>query len=499
MKSTADRLRTVLLDDGLSVLKTDTIYGVCANALSPVAVAKLHELRERDDAQGFIVLLPSLDWLDKMIKLDPERRQRLRQIWRSGVATSVILSVEPNSKFAYLADRRDAKTGPTICFRLPQDPVFRSLLQEINVPICAPSANSHGLPPAKNIAAAKAYFGDKVALYLDDGEVADVQPSRIIKFVRKTDLDDPDKFSGEWRVIEVRGDGRMHPEDFIMTRKRKLYKFAKFLDDKRCFDLSHWRDFYQHAFTDVAGSRPVVVELGAGSALFLTELATRHPDQIYLALDRKSDRLYQGAQLAAKRDLKNIFYIWAETAKLNQLLTQNSVHELWLTFPDPFANDNYQARRAELTDFYHANLRFADDKNYAQNLAIYQRQLQEFTRLTRSHSVEFLQQNGRRRLTDKRFLKLYDRLLTEYGQINLKTDDSPLFEWSLNQLARDNWTAEFISRDLRHEQSAMLSDAQIMTSYETRFSAELWPINFAKLLRNQPSIVPAPSATTKDF
>ncbi|MFZ2560577.1 MAG: hypothetical protein WAW91_03020, partial [Candidatus Nanoperiomorbaceae bacterium] len=162
-------------------------------------------------------------------------------------------------------------------------------------------------------------------------------------------------------------------------------------------------------------------------------------------------------------------------------------------------NDNYQARRAELTDFYHANLRFADDKNYAQNLAIYQRQLQEFTRLTRSHSVEFLQQNGRRRLTDKRFLKLYDRLLTEYGQINLKTDNSPLFEWSLNQLARDNWTAEFISRDLRHEQSAMLSDAQIMTSYETRFSAELWPINFAKLLRNQPSIVPAPSATTKDF
>ena len=57
-----------------------------------------------------------------------------------------------------------------------------------------------------------------------------------------------------------------NPDDFIITRKRKKYKFAKFANSPLCFELDEWQ------------KQPVdVLEVGAGTALFSVELAARHP------------------------------------------------------------------------------------------------------------------------------------------------------------------------------------------------------------------------------
>ena len=74
------------------------------------------------------------------------------------------------------------------------------------------------------------------------------------------------------------------PDQFIITRKRKKYKFAKFANSLLCFEFDEW----QSVHTDV-------LEVGAGTGLFSVELASRYPDKQFVAVDVKADRLQTGA------------------------------------------------------------------------------------------------------------------------------------------------------------------------------------------------------------
>jgi tRNA (guanine-N7-)-methyltransferase len=275
-------------------------------------------------------------------------------------------------------------------------------------------------------------------------------------------------------------DERKRPEDYVISRKRKLYKFAKFTEAENCFDLEKWRDFSRKSGKN---SRKIVAEIGAGSALFLTKLAAKDPTKTFVAVDRKSDRLWQGAKLAAELGLKNIYYVWADVSRLNQVFREYSVDEIWLTFSDPFAHDDYQEKRAEFSRFYHDKLRFADDEKYAENLAKYLSEIREFDEFSRKNYEKLLRKNGRGRLTNEKFLEQYSRILVAGGKLNFKTDNSPLFEWSLNNFAKNGWITEEISRNLHTETDKKFADAKIMTSYEERFAKEYLPISYAKFSR----------------
>ena len=54
-------------------------------------------------------------------------------------------------------------------------------MKKINTPLIAPSANLEGKPPPKNIQEAVDYFGDKIDLYVDSGEIENEKPSTIVK------------------------------------------------------------------------------------------------------------------------------------------------------------------------------------------------------------------------------------------------------------------------------------------------------------------------------
>ena len=567
-----DNIINTLKTGDLVVMKSDTIYGIFARALDEKSVAKLHEIRERDLKQGFIILADSAATVAKIVDLKPAVFARLQNIWRAPHATSVILSAE-NIREKWLPDMRPDFAN-TICFRVPHDEILLKILRATG-PLCAPSANLPNQPPAKNIAEAQNYFGENVPLYVDNGEIRENSPSRIIKF------------RANGTVETIRPDNFAHPEDFVISRKRKLYKFAKFLDDARCFDLEKWTQNRAQIFADFVNCHPelvsesssnfaksfrenpknsdddfmknqtcvtpsrtkqstkisrknsqniftndenpssrnveIIAEIGAGSATFLTKLAAQNPAKIFVAMDRKSDRLWQGAKLAHELNLANIFYVWSEAAKLNQVFAKNSVSEIWLTFPDPFAKENYQTFRAEMTKFYHQNLRFRDDKNYQKNLAKYQKKLREFSEKSRKNFREFLRANDKARLTSAKFLAAFAKILRTNGRLNFKTDNAPLFEWSLENFAKNGWRAEFISRNLHNEniddfaknfknillesptKSAddrlknsrktaenlrenstknFLREAQIMTTYEQKFTSENWPICFARFAKN---------------
>ena len=107
----------------------------------------------------------------------------------------------------------------------------------------------------------------------------------------------------------------LNPDDFIISRKRKKYRFALFANAPNCFELDEWSAKRRHLLADM----PVVVEIGAGTALFLVELARRHPDRMYIALDVKADRLQKGARVALDQGISNISFIRARADQLAEV------------------------------------------------------------------------------------------------------------------------------------------------------------------------------------
>ncbi|MGB2787221.1 MAG: tRNA (guanosine(46)-N7)-methyltransferase TrmB, partial [Candidatus Saccharimonadaceae bacterium] len=160
------------------------------------------------------------------------------------------------------------------------------------------------------------------------------------------------------------------------------------------------------------------VEIGAGTALFSVELASRYPDRVFIALDVKADRLQKGAREAMDRGLKNIYFVRARADQLLEVVQPSSVDHLWLTFSDPFPK----------------------------------------------------KRDAKRRLVAPVFLGLYRQVLEKNGVLCQKTDNHELFDWSLETLVANHWHITELSYDL-HE-STLSEDYKIMTTYEARFIAE---------------------------
>lgn len=216
----------------------------------------------------------------------------------------------------------------------------------------------------------------------------------------------------------------LNPDDFVIVRKRKKYKFAKFHNAENCFELDEWRDFYRQRQPGVSR-----LEVGAGTGLFSVELAARYPDKLFAAIDVKADRLQKGAYIALEKGLDNIYFIRARADQIGDLFALSTLVNIWVTFPDPFPKKRAAGRR----------------------------------------------------LTHPYFLRRYAQLLQPGGELLFKHDDRDFFCWSLEQLVAEKWQITELSFDL-HE-SSLDDEYKIMTTYEQRWLNEGKAINFVKATR----------------
>ncbi len=198
------------------------------------------------------------------------------------------------------------------------------------------------------------------------------------------------------------------PNDFIITRKRKKYKFAKFAASELCYEFEDWT-----LADDID-----VVEVGAGTALFSVELAERSPSERFLAIDVKADRLQKGAYEAQARGLTNIRFLRARADQLNECMAPGSVSTVWLTFADPFPKRGSAGRRM-------------------------------------SHAT---------------YLRIYQQVLRPNGSFILKHDSPEFFSWSLEQLVGERWGIVELAFDL--DESGLRSVYDVQTSYERRWLSE---------------------------
>lgn len=164
----------ILRTGGVGIVPTDTLYGVCASALSKPAINRVYSLKGRAEHKPFIILIASISDLAQFsIKLTTEQKAYLNEVWPGPV--SVILPC-PLKKFAYLH-----RGTHSLAFRLPKSAKLREFIKRSG-PLAAPSANPQGMEPAHTIAEAKTYFSDKVDFYIAGGR-KEGKPSTIISMV----------------------------------------------------------------------------------------------------------------------------------------------------------------------------------------------------------------------------------------------------------------------------------------------------------------------------
>ncbi len=164
--------------DKLVVAPTDTIYGLLARADSPRAVDELYRVRQRDRTKSCIILLSSADNIPELTTKQRYIYDQLRHERPTTITARVSPDVMPHL----------VRTDATLAFRaVPPETELSELIRRVG-PLLAPSANLAGQPPATTVNEAIAYFGDQVAVYVNDGEIKGAMPSRIITFTDEGQL-----------------------------------------------------------------------------------------------------------------------------------------------------------------------------------------------------------------------------------------------------------------------------------------------------------------------
>ena len=78
-----------------------------------------------------------------------------------------------------------------------------------------------------------------------------------------------------------------------------------------------------------------VLELGCGKGEYSLVFAAANPRKLCVGIDAKSHRICVGAEQAIAQGLENVHFLRARIERIEDFFLEHSIHEIWLTFPDP--------------------------------------------------------------------------------------------------------------------------------------------------------------------
>ncbi len=169
-------------------------------------------------------------------------------------------------------------------------------------------------------------------------------------------------------------------------------------------------------------NNPIRIEVGTGKGRFIMDMAAAYPDINFVGIEKYSSVLLRAVQKQTELGLSNVRFIRMEAEIISEVFDKGEVDRIYLNFSDPWPKERH----------------------------------------------------AQRRLTSSSFLHRYDQILREDGQLEFKTDNRELFDFSLQELNTAGWHAEAVTYDLHHDSS--MNEGNIMTEYEERFSSKGNPI-----------------------
>ena len=168
------------------------------------------------------------------------------------------------------------------------------------------------------------------------------------------------------------------------------------------------------------GCKALWVELGCGKGKFTAETAAANPDVLLLAVERCREAMVVAMEKAQAMGLTNVFFIDMDVANMESVFAPGEIDRLFVNFPDPWPR----------------------------------------------------KKNAKRRLTFRTFLEAYCRCIQEGGELHFKTDNAPLFAFSLEEFAACGLEVKNVTDDLHRD-----GIVGIMTGYEEKFHALGTPIH----------------------
>jgi L-threonylcarbamoyladenylate synthase len=174
-----ERAAMILKDGGVVAFPTETVYGLGANALDPIAVARIFEIKGRPRFDPLIVHVAALHQVQNLVTELPEPAQALMGSFWPGPLTLVLPKSDrvPEIVTAGL---------PTVAVRMPDHPVALTLIRRAGVPIAAPSANRFGRVSPTTAEHVHQQLGSAVDLILDGGRCPIGVESTIISVLEDT-------------------------------------------------------------------------------------------------------------------------------------------------------------------------------------------------------------------------------------------------------------------------------------------------------------------------
>lgn len=174
--------------------------------------------------------------------------------------------------------------------------------------------------------------------------------------------------------------------------------------------------------------QPLFIEIGMGKGQFITTLAKNNPDINYIGIEKYSSVLVRAIEKQTELELPNLKFIRMDAENINDVFAENEVDGIFLNFSDPWPKDRH----------------------------------------------------AKRRLTSRQFFARYEKLLKPEGKIQFKTDNSALFDFSLEEVEATHFKATEVSYDLHNSE---WNEGNVMTEYEERFSAKGNPIKRVVFVR----------------
>lgn len=162
----------IISNGGLIAFRTDTFYGLGADPLNAAAVAKIRELKGREESKPILLLISDMDQLESFVGDHSGVFEQTAAAHWPGPLT-LVGAARPELPIELTAGTN------TIGVRLPDDQNVRALVRACGGALTATSANVSGEPPARTAKEVEDYFPN-IDLIIDGGDVSATEPSTVL-------------------------------------------------------------------------------------------------------------------------------------------------------------------------------------------------------------------------------------------------------------------------------------------------------------------------------
>ena len=172
---------------------------------------------------------------------------------------------------------------------------------------------------------------------------------------------------------------------------------------------------------------PCYLEIGAGKGNFIIENALRYPNINFIAIEKNATILAKAIKKIPFEKINNLFFIQCDANKINDIFFENSFSKIFLNFSDPWPKKRH----------------------------------------------------AKRRLTNPFFLDKYQIILKDDGLVEFKTDNKSLFEYTYNDVLKNNinkYNIIYKSEDIYKNLNNEFNIENIPTEYEIKFHSLGYPI-----------------------